>query len=486
MIRVDRDADLSSKHEAFDFQRAAVDKIARLPFGAIFHEQGLGKTKMALDLALRWISSGEIDSVIIVTKKHLIENWRDETLTHTYVHPRILSQDRAANFRAVNSPARIYLTHFEVLASERSRFALFLRTRRVAIILDEAQKIKNPDSRVTQALFSLREGFVRRVVLTGTPIPNRPFDIWALIYFLDGGSALGTDFKAFKDSVDLDSTVDHDHKRRRDFEDALESIWQSIEPFSTRETKISSGLDLPPKLERRILVNLEHRQRELYDRTKDELRSVIVRNGMAQLDQAEDLLKRLLRLVQYACNPAIVDESYENVPGKFGVLENEVHAAIDRGEKIIIWTGFIRSVDWLARELQPFGVAKHHGEMTTAERSAAIWSFKNESTIRVLVATPASAKEGLTLTVANNAVFFDRSFSLDDYLQAQDRIHRISQTKPCTIINLVGRGTIDEWIDALVNAKRLAAALAQGDISREAFADEMSYSFDEILRRVLS
>jgi len=486
VIRAGRDADFSAKHEAFDFQQAAVEKIVRLPYGAIFHEQGLGKTKMALDLTLRWISSGVLDSVIIVTKKHLIENWRDETLAHTYVHPRVLSQDRAANFRAVNSPARIYLAHYEVFSSERARFALFLRTRRVGIILDEAQKIKNPASAVTQALFSLREGFVRRVVLTGTPIPNRPFDVWALAYFLDGGQALGTDFKAFKESVDLDASVNHDSERRGRFEEALERIWHVLEPFSTRETKASSGLNLPPKQERIVEVDLEHRQREIYDRTRDDLRSVVVRDGMPRLDEAEDLLKRLLRLVQYASNPAVVDDSYEAVPGKYGALEDEVHAAVDRGEKIIVWTGFVRNVEWLARELQPFGVVRHHGEMSTAERSAAIWSFKHETSMRVLVATPASAKEGLTLTVANNAVFFDRSFSLDDYLQAQDRIHRISQTRPCTIVNLVARDTIDEWVDSLVSAKRLAAALAQGDISREAFAAEMSYGFDEVLRRVLA
>ena len=75
-------------------------------------------------------------------------------------------------------------------------------------------------------------------------------------------------------------------------------------------------------------------------------------------------------------------------------------------------------------------------------------------------------KEGLTLTVANHAVFYDRSFSLDDYLQAQDRIHRISQEKPCHVKNLVAAGTVDCWVDALLAAKHLAAQLGQGDITR--------------------
>src|SRR6185312_16132289 len=98
-----------------------------------------------------------------------------------------------------------------------------------------------------------------------------------------------------------------------------------------------------------------------------------------------------------------------------------------------------------------------------SDRSGALSSFKNDSECRVLVATPGAAKEGLTLTVTNHAIFYDRSFSLDDYLQAQDRIHRISQGKPCYVHNLIARNTIDEWVDRLLAAKHLAAQLGQGD-----------------------
>ncbi len=486
MIRARREPDLSAKHIAFDYQGVAVAKVLPLEYGAIFHEQGLGKTKMALDLALAWISSGVLDSVIVCTKKNLVDNWHDEILQHTFVHPRLFTQDKAANFRAVNSPARIYLTHYEVFASDRSRFQLFLKTRRVGIILDEAQKIKNPDAKVTQALFFLRKGFTRRVILTGTPIPNRPYDIWSLIFFLDGGKSLGTNYKDFKERLDLDASLGTDSRRRHDFEDALEAIWSAVEPFSTRETKASSGLQLPEKRVQYVRVDLEHRQRELYDTFKDELRAVVVDQGAPRLDEADEVLKRLLRLVQLASNPWIIDDSYTAMPGKFRVLEDELQDALSRGEKAIVWTSFIRSVNWLARELQPLGIARLHGELSREERNSSIKAFKSDPSCRILIATPGSAKEGLTLTVANNAIFFDRSFSLDDYLQAQDRIHRISQKKPCSIINLIGRDTIDEWVDSLISAKNLAAALAQGDISRDKFSAEMSYGFDDVLRRILS
>ena len=103
----------------------------------------------------------------------------------------------------------------------------------------------------------------------------------------------------------------------------------------------------------------------------------------------------------------------------------------------------------------------------------------------MLVATPGSAKEGLTLTVANHAVFFDRSFSLDDYLQAQDRIHRISQERPCHVTNLIAGGTVDSWVEALLAAKHLAAQLGQGDITRSEYEDRADYAFGEMVREVL-
>ena len=243
-----------------------------LECGAIFHEQGLGKTKItALDIALRWLSCRTVHSILISTKKHLIDNWRDEIILHTFMHPRILTQDRSANYRAFNSPARVYLTHYEVLVSEKARLKLFLKTRRVAAIFDEAQKIKNPEAAVTKAALGLREGFAKRVILTGTPIANRPYDIWALITFLDGGVALGADFKDFRRVLDLDAHFTA--KRKVEFEQALGRLWPSIAPFSVRETKESWSLSLPAKNIHDIAVDLEPRQQELYDAYKKELRS---------------------------------------------------------------------------------------------------------------------------------------------------------------------------------------------------------------------
>ena len=105
---------------------------------------------------------------------------------------------------------------------------------------------------------------------------------------------------------------------------------------------------------------------------------------------------------------------------------------------------------------------------------------------QILFATPQSAKEGLTLTVANHAIFYDRGFNLDDYLQAQDRIHRISQKNDCHIYNLMVEESIDEWIDVLLKAKQRAAFLAQGDISLSDYQNVADYSFAKIVNEILN
>ena len=148
--------------------------------------------------------------------------------------------------------------------------------------------------------------------------------------------------------------------------------------------------------------------------------AIVVRGGKPLLDNAEEILKRLLRLVQVASNPALVDESYNAEPGKLPILSNLLQKAVDDGSKVIIWSSFIGNVDWLARHFSSFHPVRIHGKLAIPDRNRAVVKFKNEKDCKLLEATPGAAKEGLTLTVANRAIFYDRAFSLDDYLQAQD------------------------------------------------------------------
>ena len=475
-----------AKFEAMDYQCDAVRALEELEYGAVFHEQGLGKTKIALDLALRWLATNVADSVFIVTKRSLVPNWTREIARHTNLVPRVLSQNRKQNYFSFNSRARLYLMHYEVVTYEFERIELLQQTRKIAIILDESQKIKNPQTSISSAFHKLRYGFVRRIIMTGTPIANRPYDAWSQVFFLDGGKALGNDFNAFKSDFDLNNTLAFDHDARADFAKRLEWLNLQLKPFSVRETKSTAGIDLPEKHIERIRCDMAPLQTEMYRSVREDLSVQIERDGKRVDDSTEDILKRLLRLVQVASNPRLLDEQYNEEPGKLFILKALLNSILTGTEKAIVWTTFVENAKWLKCELAEYGSCCVHGNMAIDERERNLASFLDDESVQVLVATTGAAKEGLTLTVANHAVFFDRSFSLDDFLQAQDRIHRITQLRDCFIYVLIARDTIDEWVDLLIDAKRFAAQLAQGDIGLDEYRSRENYQFYYILKQLLS
>ena len=472
---------LDSKLEAYPYQLDAVRAVKALTYAAIFHEQGLGKTKIATDLALLWLEEDVVDTVFIVTKKMLVKNWVDELKIHSYVSPQVLSDNRGGNSAALNSPVLLYVMNYEVVSANLDLISLFLSTCRVGVILDESQKIKNPSAKLTTAFQGIAEKFERRIIMTGTPVANRPYDLWSQIKFLDGGKALGLSFQMFKSEFDLPKTQQYDAS----YADRLSKIFSKIKSFSVRETKETAGIELPNKIIVTHNIKMESRQAAIYGSYRDELLHEFKCGDDWVVDDAEYILKRLLRLVQCASNPHIIDHTYEGFPGKFTRLLGLAKEVDLQVKKIIVWTGFIDNVEWLYTRMSQFAPQKVHGKMAISDRNLAISRFKDDPRCRVLLATPGAAKEGLTLTEANHVVFYDRGFSLDDYLQAQDRIHRISQTEDCFVHNLVAADTIDEWVDVLLNAKHQAAQLAQGDISKSSFARTFNFDLSNALNQVL-
>jgi len=473
---------LSAKHDAYPYQLDAVRSVKSLPYAAVFHEQGLGKTKIAIDLMLLWLSEDVVDTVFVVTKKTLVQNWVDELASHSHVTPRVLSDNRRENSIALNSPVLIYIMNYEVISTNLDLIRQFLGTCHVGVILDESQKIKNPESKLSIYFHSIADRFVRRIIMTGTPVANRPYDIWSQIKFLDGGESLGDSFPAFKTALDLpprSSSVS-------EYGLQLADVMEKIKHFSIRETKRTAGIELPDKTILTHFVELAPRQSTIYAAYRDEMAYELRDLSGLVIDDAEDILKRLLRLVQCSSNPALVDKTYNELPGKYLKLVELFDDINLQSNKAIVWTGFIDNVEWLSDKLDHFIPQKVHGSVSVSDRNESLRRFKTDKACRLLVATPGAAKEGLTLTVAHHAIFYDRGFSLDDYLQAQDRIHRISQSEECFVHNLIAKDTIDEWVDMLLNAKYQAAQLTQGDISRDEFGETFTCDLSGALAQILT
>ena len=476
---------LSLKKDAFPFQKDAFNLIKDKEYFAIFHEQGLGKTKIAIDLVYYWLQHQDIDSVLIITKKSLISNWCDELDFHGNINPLILSSNKSLNSQRMTLPGYIYLCNYEAVRGNLDSFKTFLKFRKVGIILDESTQIKTPSSKITKALHEIAKSSVKRIIMTGTPLSNRPYDIWSQIYFLDFGERLGNNFDDFKERYDLSNELSKDYGGRIIFENNLKLLNSKLKDCTVRETKKTAGIQLPGRRFIAETIAMEPSQRILYKKLQEHLSAQVLKDNKLVNENVDAILKRLIRLLQVCSNPSLVDESYKKDPPKLEATKNIVNKVIKKDSKVIIWTNFVENVDWICNYFDNKQIVGISGEVKPEDRSDLISEFKNNNDIKILVATPGVAREGLTLVEANYSIFFDRNFSLENYLQAQDRIYRISQTKDCYIYKLIHEDSIDEWVDALLDAKEVAARFGQGDIDEKEFKNRISYEFSEILADIL-
>jgi SNF2 family DNA or RNA helicase len=272
---------------------------------------------------------------------------------------------------------------------------------------------------------------------------------------LDDGQSLGTSFEAFQ----------RHYRAGADGYKNVDQLRDRIADKSLRRTK-AQALDLPAKEYTRVLVDLQGAQRLMYDRMREEL-ELWVRSldGEEVLRRGDAILARMVRLAQLASNPGLLDSAYKETPAKLNALDELLERYIARGpsQKIIAWTSFVGNIEALRRRYQRWSPVVIHGANSNEERDRAVHAFKSDPNTRLLIANPAAAREGLTLTEANVAIYLDRTFNLVDYLQSQDRIHRISQTRLCEIVLLIAAGTVDEFIDFSLEQKHRLARYSQAD-----------------------
>lgn len=446
----------------FSHQIEAIDYVKKNKIVALFDEQGLGKTKIIID-ALSWnIKNKDIDKALIVCKKHLIKTWYNEVLKHSHLFPVVISGSkyfRGRNFLAIG---QFYIVNYEVIIQDLDLIKLILKNKKFAIVLDESQKIKNPLSKTAKAIFSIKDLGVKRVIMTGTPDANKPEDIWAQYYFLDDGKLFGTNFKIFKERYNLRLKG---VRSLEVYENRLSEIREKIDSNSIRRTK--DILELPEKIYKDIKVELSYKQRDIYDTAKDKLYYEVKNEDEKKIiKNIDNYLVKLLRLVQIASNPRLIIDDYDEDPSKFVVLDELVNEIIKREEKVIIWTSFRKNIRLLRNRYKKYGSLMIFGDIKISERDSSVEKFMNDIEYRILIANPSAAKEGLTLTSANNTIYLDRNFKMDDYLQSQDRIHRIGQTRKCNIIKIIASDTIDEYVGEILEKKEIIAKYIVGDTSK--------------------
>ena len=451
----------SSKTLAMPHQIEAIEFIKGNKSLALFDEQGLGKSKIVISALCEDLKNKIIDSVLILCKKTLVKTWKNELLKHSYLKINVIVGSKQNRGRSFMHFSHFHIINYDSFVQELDKIKIFLGLYKFAIVLDESQVIKNPFSRITKSVLDIKDLGVKRIIITGTPIANRPEDLWSQFYFLDNGETLGEDFKEFQKNFRIKLKGETSLKK---YESILSSIKQKINKISIRRTK--DVLELPEKVYSEVFVVLEDEQKRMYERLREELYLELkdIDNNLI-LEKIDNYLVKLLRLTQIASNPSLLEEGYKDTPAKFKELDKIIKDILDKNEKVIIWTSFRGNIRTLRKRYQNYGALMLFGEIPMAERDDIIEKFMQNPEIKILIANPSAAKEGLTLTSANNAIYLDRSFKMDDYLQSQDRIHRIGQQKKCQIIKLIAKDTIDEYTDEILEKKHLLAQFALGDIN---------------------
>jgi SWI/SNF-related matrix-associated actin-dependent regulator 1 of chromatin subfamily A len=443
----------------------------------LFDEQGLGKSKQVIDAVAAEIEGGSIKGAVIVCPNGLKSNWAAEiqkfsSLTHAlFGSGRIARRGAFAAMRA-----SFYIINYEAVPAELPSLRALLKFKPMALILDESHRIKTPGAKVTRAIHDLRTHASRRYILSGTPVANKPEDLWSQMFFLDDGKSLGVTFDHFEKTF---KTGKSGYQR-------MDHLRDRIAPSTLRRTK-DKTLKLPPKTYTRIPVELSSVQLAMYEGMREDL-ELWVRNlsGAQVLEAADAILARLVRLAQLASNPKLIDVAYGEDPAKLVTLDGLLKKYFQtRDRKVIVWTSFVDNIRALLVRYDRYKPVAIHGDIDNATRDKAVHAFKTDPAVRLLIANPAAAREGLTLTEANVAIYVDRTFNLVDYLQSQDRIHRISQTKPCEIVLLVAKNTVDEFIDFSLEQKHRLAQFAQSDTDQISAAD-LALSKPNVLRALLA
>ena len=443
--------------------------LSRTGFGAcLADDMGLGKTIQTLALVARDWEEAPDEPVLLVCPTSVIENWNREAqrfLPGLPVHVHHGSErERGAQFAKIAKKHALIVTGYALLHRD---LALFEKVRWRGVVLDEAQNVKNAESKQARAARALRGGY--RVALTGTPVENHVGDLWSLMEFLNPGllgSAARFRREFFIPIQALGNAA------------ASERLRAVTGPFVLRRLKTDATIisDLPQKQEYKVFCTLTREQATLY--------AAVLRDFDATLEETKGMERRgrilaaLSKLKQICNHPAQFAADNSPLPGRSGKLarlEEMLEEVQDANEAALVFTQFAEMGALIVRRLQQrFGreVAFLHGGIAKPARDEMVELFSRGSGPAVFVLSLKAGGSGLNLTRANHVFHFDRWWNPAVENQATDRAFRIGQTKAVQVHKFVCAGTLEDKIDALIERK---AALSERVVgSGEGWLTELS------------
>jgi SNF2 family DNA or RNA helicase len=422
--------------------------------GILAFEQGLGKTRVAIESFIKLLEQGIVDSMLVICPNSLKGTWLKEIGAFApQATTQVIDGSRKERRRAFSgSRASVLITNYEAARTDILAIRALLERRRAVLVLDESHYVKNFRSLNSIAARHFAPFTEYRWLLSGTPVTNSVADIYPQLCLVAGERAFGS-AKAFEARYASAATS----------EETRSALVGKIQPYLLRRTK-DECLDLPEKTFIDVHVELPAWQRRLYDCMRDELVDEVA--GMSASDFkrfAPTALTRLLRLSQLASNPKLLMENEARIPAKFGELDRILAELLPCGRKVIIWSYYVRTIEMLLDRYKDYGPLALYGQTAAEDRQTIANRFQNDAAARLLVANPAAAGTGFTLTAATYAIYETLSWRYDLYAQSQDRNHRIGQRSGVTYLRLLAQDTIETAMAAALERKTLLARSVVGD-----------------------
>ncbi len=455
-------------------------KLASIGFGGVLaDEMGLGKTLQMIAFLLSVRDEGMVtDPALVVCPASLVYNWVEEFGKFApSMSVCAIDGDRTQRRRKrAQEGVDVFVASYDAVRMDSEAFQACEYS---TCVLDEAQFIKNHATKTTRAVKRLRAG--ARFALTGTPVENRLSEIWSIFDFLMPGF-LGT-YAQFRRRFEAD-IIGGD-------EDVARRFQTLIAPFVLRRLKQDVLKELPEKQENVVMVALDGEQRKLYDAHEQRLREDLLAQRkeahktrrteagrVAEAGIKVDVLAELMRLRQVALEPSLLYESYSQGSAKTEAILELVAEARDAGKKSLVFSQFTSYLDVLKRRLDDEGVAYYEitGATPKRERMHLVNSF-NEDEVPVFLVSLKAGGTGLNLIGASVVIHADPWWNSAATEQATDRAHRIGQRQMVSVYKVIAKGTIEERILRLQEAK---SELAGSVIGKTSLSSLSSLTRDEL------
>ncbi|RJF97312.1 DEAD/DEAH box helicase [Noviherbaspirillum saxi] len=436
--------------ELRDYQLAGFQRLARLAHwkvgACLADDMGLGKTIQTLGLLLLRAPQGP---ALVVAPTSVCPNWMSETARFAPTLKVVLFGSGERTLDGLQG-FDVVVVSYGLLQQEAERFSA---VRWSTIVLDEAQAIKNAQTKRSQAVMGLQGAF--KMALSGTPIENHLGELWSLFRFINPG-LLGS-AEEFNERFAL--PIER-HKNVR----VRTRLRRLIQPFLLRRTKAQVLAELPSRTEMVRHVDLTNEETALYEALRRIALERLEKDDMPATQKALQIVTELMKLRRACCNPNLVAPDLGLTSSKLEVFGELLDELLENRHKALVFSQFVDHLSLIRAWLDQRGVRYQYldGSTPMQERKKRVEAFQAGDGDVFLISLKAGGT-GLNLTAADYVIHMDPWWNPAVEDQASDRAHRIGQQRPVTIYRLIARHTIEEGIVELHKRKReLAESLLDG------------------------